>query len=199
MDASQLAKAKKDEEARIRASFYPAKNFKSTLEDDIIDADRLYNDFKNEQEQKASTAANAQQQQQGDTKPEGLRGVVFKRDEQERFANERKRIANEQERIANAAIEQAQIEANARIAAEEARIAAEMKAKEDEETKKWWDGRTGFTKEGTEFSLGTQGGGRNGKKKSKRMIKIKNAKNKSKSKSQSRRQRQKRRRHSRRV
>ena len=91
------------------------------------------------------------------------------------------------------------IEQQTANAAEAARIAAKIKAEEDEKTKKWWDGRTGFTKKGTEFSLGTQGGGRNGKKKSKRMIKMKNAKNKSKSKSQSRRQRQKRRRHSRRV
>ena len=107
------------------------------------------------------------------------RDFQWKTEEEARIAKEREdaRIAKERE--------------DARIA----RIKAEMKAKEDEETKKWWEGRTGVS----EFSLGTQGGGRNGKKKSKRMIKIKNAKNKSKSKSQSRRQRQKRRRHSRRV
>ena len=201
MDASKLTEeTKRKEEEEARASFYPkAETHKSTLEAEIKGADELYYKFVKEQKQKASTAP---QQQKGDTKPEGLKGVLFKRDEQERIENERKRIADEQERNANAAIEQAQIEANAilaaeaaRIAAEEARIAAEMKAKEDEETKNWWGARLDWTG----IPLGNQGGGKNGKKKSKRMIKIKNAKNKSKSKSQSRRQRQKRRRHSRRV
>ena len=78
----------------------------------------------------------------------------------------------------------------ARIAEAEAIIAAKIKA-EDEKTKNWWEHRLSGNS--------SQGGGRRGKKKSKRMIKIKNAKNKSKSKSKSRRQRQKRRRHSRRV
>lgn len=108
-----------------------------------------------------------------------------------RIAEEAARNAAEAARIA--------AEREARIAAERARIAAEMEVEEGEKTKNWWKGRTGTL----EFSLGTQGGGRRGKKKSKRMIKMKNAKNKSKSKSksksQSRRQRQKRRRHSRRV
>lgn len=98
----------------------------------------------------------------------------------------------EEARIAAEAAEAARIaEAEAaRIAAEEAIIAAKIKA-EDEKTKNWWEHRLSGNS--------SQGGGRRGKKKSKRIIKMKNAKNKSKSKSQSRRQRQKRRRHSRRV
>jgi hypothetical protein len=77
MDANTL-----EAEWKVRESFYPSETHKSTLEDEIKGADELYYKFINEQEQKASTAANAQQQQQqGDTKPEGLRGVIFKRDE----------------------------------------------------------------------------------------------------------------------
>ena len=120
--------------------------------------------------------------------------IIKKEREEARIAEEAARNAAEAARIAKAA----EIEQQTANAAEAARIAiikAKIKAEEDKKTKKWWEGRTGVS----EFSLGTQGGGRNGKKKSKRMIKIKNAKNKSKSKSQSRRQRQKRRRHSRRV
>jgi hypothetical protein len=100
----------------------------------------------------------------------------------------------------NANAEEAEDARIARIAKERedariAIIAAKIKAEEDEKTKNWWGARLDWTG----IPLGNQGGGRNGKKKSKRMIKMKNAKNKSKSKSQSRRQRQKRRRHSRRV
>jgi hypothetical protein len=184
MDANSLKN--QDEEARRRALY---------LQDEIKDADKIYYKFK--QEQKAATAANAPQQPQGDTKPEDLdllKGIVFKRDKQRQIANAAIEQANEQQRIANAAIEQARIAEDARIEAVKAREVEKMKAEEAKRNETWWGARTGFS----EFSLGNSGGGRRGKKKSKRM---KNAKNKSKlkSKSQSRRQRQKRRRHSRRV
>ena len=203
MDANDLQKRARADEQKVRASFHPYEIHKSTLEDEIKGADELYYNFIIEQQQQQQKASTAPQQQKGDTKPEGLRGVVFKRDKLEQIEAEQKRIENEQERIRNAAIEQAQIEANAILAAEAARIAAvkegiaaEMRGEEDEKTEKWWKGNSVSD---SEFSLRFPGGGRRGKKKSKRMIKIKNAKNKSKSKSKSRRQRQKRRRHSRRV
>ena len=100
------------------------------------------------------------------------------------------RIAEEAAINAAEAARIAEAEA-ARIAAVKARIAAEMQAKENKRNETWWEHRLS--------GISSQGGGRRGKKNSKRMIKMKNAKNKSKSKSQSRRQRQKRRRHSRRV
>ena len=173
MDAETAAKA----EEAIKRSFYPpVQNAVSTVAQQLAD----------------TNSALAQEMKKKSK-------IINKEREAARIAEEARiaeaaRIAEEEARIAEEAARNAEAEA-ARIAAVKARIAAEMQGEEDEKTKKWWDGRTGIS----EFSLGTQGGGRRGKKKSKRMIKIKNAKNKSKSKSKSRRQRQKRRRHSRRV
>jgi hypothetical protein len=69
MDANYFQE--KDEEARRRALYPDVKIFESTLEHEIKGANELYYNFL--KEQKAATAANAQQQQKGDTKPEGLK------------------------------------------------------------------------------------------------------------------------------
>lgn len=195
MEKGQFAKKEFDD---ARALLYPVKFFESTLKNEIADADKIYYKFIREQPATVATAANAAtapQQPQGDTKPDSLKGIVFKRDKQLQNANAAIEQANEQQRIANAAIEQARIAEDARIEAVKAREVEKMKAEENKKNEKWWKGNSVSD---SEFSLRFPGGGRRGKKKSKKMKNAKN-KSKSKSKSQSRRQRQKRRRHSRRV
>lgn len=192
MEKGQFAKKEFDD---ARALLYPVEYAKSTLQDEIAGADDLYYKFIREQPATVANAATAPQQPQGDTKPDSLKGIVFKRDKQLQIANAAIEQANEQQRIANAAIEQARIAEDARIEAVKAREVEKMKAEENKKNEKWWKGNSVSD---SEFSLRFPGGGRRGKKKSKKMKNAKN-KSKSKSKSQSRRQRQKRRRHSRRV